>query len=143
MKKWRCTACGYIHTGETPPEQCPKCKIQMVLRELLDEYAGHHELMQQLTEAFQLWRTSEEKLRQLISASSERKEQLELLRYQVSELNELKLGDSELEELDREHSKLSNVGRLQSGCDYILTALYDDENAIQGQLSKIQSELEQ
>ncbi len=27
MKKWRCTACGYIHTGDTPPEQCPKCGI--------------------------------------------------------------------------------------------------------------------
>ena len=27
MKKWRCTACGYICNGENPPEQCPVCKI--------------------------------------------------------------------------------------------------------------------
>jgi len=26
MKKWRCTVCGYIHTGEQPPEKCPVCK---------------------------------------------------------------------------------------------------------------------
>ncbi|MFV0437309.1 MAG: rubredoxin-like domain-containing protein [Desulfopila sp.] len=26
MKKWKCTVCGYIHEGETPPEQCPLCK---------------------------------------------------------------------------------------------------------------------
>jgi len=51
--------------------------------------------------------------------------------------------ESELAELNQEHSRLSNSGRLQTGCDYILTALYDDENAIQGQLSKIQAELEQ
>lgn len=25
MKKWRCTVCGYIHTGEEPPDICPVC----------------------------------------------------------------------------------------------------------------------
>jgi hypothetical protein len=25
MKKWKCTICGYIHTGEEPPEKCPVC----------------------------------------------------------------------------------------------------------------------
>jgi len=24
--KWICTICGYVHTGEEPPEQCPVCK---------------------------------------------------------------------------------------------------------------------
>ena len=26
MKTWRCTVCGYIHKGDSPPEQCPNCK---------------------------------------------------------------------------------------------------------------------
>jgi len=25
MKRWRCSVCGYIHTGEGPPEECPNC----------------------------------------------------------------------------------------------------------------------
>lgn len=25
MKKWRCKVCNYIHTGETPPKECPIC----------------------------------------------------------------------------------------------------------------------
>lgn len=25
MKKWECTLCGYIHEGETPPDECPVC----------------------------------------------------------------------------------------------------------------------
>lgn len=25
-KQWVCTVCGYIHTGDTPPEKCPRCK---------------------------------------------------------------------------------------------------------------------
>ncbi len=26
MAKWKCTVCGYIHEGDTPPETCPVCK---------------------------------------------------------------------------------------------------------------------
>lgn len=26
MKKWVCGICGYVHTGDTPPEACPQCK---------------------------------------------------------------------------------------------------------------------
>lgn len=112
-------------------------------RELLDEYADHLELKQQTANLFHSWRESQDELDRLKTASSERSERLELLRYQVSELHELKLGESELEELDRDHAKLSNAGMLKGGCSLILSSLYDDENAIQGQLSKIQSELEQ
>jgi len=25
MKRWKCTVCGYIHTGPEPPEKCPVC----------------------------------------------------------------------------------------------------------------------
>ncbi len=25
MKKFKCTVCGYVHTGEEPPEKCPVC----------------------------------------------------------------------------------------------------------------------
>ncbi len=27
MKKFRCTVCGYIHEGDTPPEKCPMCGV--------------------------------------------------------------------------------------------------------------------
>ncbi|MDR2468631.1 MAG: NADH peroxidase [Spirochaetaceae bacterium] len=26
MKKWVCVVCGYVHTGDKPPETCPTCK---------------------------------------------------------------------------------------------------------------------
>ena len=26
MKKWVCTVCGYVHTGDQPPAECPTCK---------------------------------------------------------------------------------------------------------------------
>lgn len=27
MKKWKCTVCGYVHEGETAPEECPLCGV--------------------------------------------------------------------------------------------------------------------
>ena len=27
MKKYVCSVCGYVHTGDAPPEQCPVCKV--------------------------------------------------------------------------------------------------------------------
>ncbi len=63
MKKvWRCTVCGYLHEGESPPEVCPVChadasKFELVadqateqsavapkgglLREMLDHFVPH------------------------------------------------------------------------------------------------------
>ncbi|AHF06536.1 flavin reductase [Desulfitobacterium metallireducens] len=32
-KQWRCTVCGYIHTGENPPETCPVCGVDASLFE--------------------------------------------------------------------------------------------------------------
>ena len=26
MKKWVCPVCGYVHEGDQPPAECPKCK---------------------------------------------------------------------------------------------------------------------
>lgn len=37
MKKWQCTVCGYIHTGEAPPENCPVCGAEKSLFVLLTD----------------------------------------------------------------------------------------------------------
>ena len=39
MKKWRCTICGYIHEGDTPPEECPLCKAPAEMFEEVVEEA--------------------------------------------------------------------------------------------------------
>ena len=49
-KDWKCTICGYLHTGATPPDVCPVCqahKFQFILYEKLPE-----SLEQRLKEAF-------------------------------------------------------------------------------------------
>ncbi|WKY48490.1 flavin reductase [Eubacteriaceae bacterium ES3] len=39
MKKWRCTVCNYVHTGDTPPDKCPVCGVGPEKFVLIDEEA--------------------------------------------------------------------------------------------------------
>ncbi|HBV86498.1 MAG TPA: flavin reductase [Desulfosporosinus sp.] len=36
-KRWRCTVCGYIHTGDNPPDICPICGVDASFFELVTE----------------------------------------------------------------------------------------------------------
>jgi len=35
--RWRCTVCGYIHTGAEPPDQCPVCGADKSLFEFIED----------------------------------------------------------------------------------------------------------
>ena len=41
MKKWKCSACGYIHDGDEPPAHCPKCGAIAEKFTLLDDTAAN------------------------------------------------------------------------------------------------------
>ena len=41
MKTWKCTVCGYIHTGEEPPEFCPVCKADKSKFVLISDSGSH------------------------------------------------------------------------------------------------------
>jgi rubredoxin/uncharacterized membrane protein len=40
MKQWKCTVCGYVHTGEEPPDTCPVCGADKSRFVLLEETAA-------------------------------------------------------------------------------------------------------
>ncbi len=41
MKKFRCTVCGHVHTGDTAPESCPLCKAPASkFEEVVESAAG-------------------------------------------------------------------------------------------------------
>ncbi|PIE63099.1 MAG: rubredoxin [Desulfobacter postgatei] len=39
MKKWQCSVCKYIHTGDEPPEKCPVCGVDASKFVLLEDPA--------------------------------------------------------------------------------------------------------
>src|SRR4029077_6357845 len=66
---------------------------------------------------------------ELESQARDRDARLELLRYQVQELQALGLGEGELESITEERARLANRGRLAQGTQAALTQLYEAEPA--------------
>jgi len=110
-------------------------------RDLLDAYAGHLSLITQTDVHFQAWHTCQEKLKQLQTASEDRSARLDLLRYQTNELETLQLQEGETAELDSEHIRLSNMGKLQEVTAQALSRLYDRDGSVQEILAHLSGEL--
>lgn len=89
-------------------------------RRLLDEYAGSQELARQVQLAAQRWRQTRQELQRLSSSGDEQRARHQLLSYQLEELENLALGDNELEQLEQEHKALSNAEQLLSACRQVL-----------------------
>jgi DNA repair protein RecN (Recombination protein N) len=97
-------------------------------RQLLDDFAGHGKLLAELASAYQHWRDLETELLSLQQASSDRDARLELLAYQVKELEALDLGQDELPELETEHKRLANANQLLETGNRVLQVLEENED---------------
>jgi DNA repair protein RecN (Recombination protein N) len=100
-----------------------------VQRNLLDYFGGLVDLSVATSNAFHDWQMLAEKLAALDAANSDRNAHLELLRFQISELDALDLQPGELADLALERSKLQNRGRLAEGVSNALQLLFDAEPA--------------
>jgi DNA repair protein RecN (Recombination protein N) len=105
-------------------------------RDLLDGYAGHGELAAEVAARFRDFRALDERLRRLTAEGAERAARLDLLRYQVDELEALGLDAEAIAELEREHRRLANLGELQATTGGLIVRLYDGEPSLHGELSR-------
>ncbi|NOH79014.1 DNA repair protein RecN [Vibrio sp. RE86] len=112
-----------IH-GQHAHHQLMKSEYQMAM---LDQYAGHSNLLKSTRNAYQTWRQADNSLKQLKENSAANLAQKQLLEYQIKELNELSLGEDEYEELEQEHKRLSNSGELASTCQQAIELIYEGE----------------
>jgi DNA repair protein RecN (Recombination protein N) len=87
---------------------------------LLDAYAGASELARQVQLAAVRWRQTRQELERISSTSEEQRARHQLLSYQLEELENLALGEQELEQLEQEHKNLSNAEQLLSACRLVI-----------------------
>jgi len=99
-------------------------------RALLDQYAGATSQASKTRNAFHDWRTLNKKLLQLTEQSDEQTARIQLLSYQIEELNQLSPMEGELEQLEQEQKQLANAADiLTSGQQLMyLTAEGDGDN---------------
>ena len=112
-------------------------------REILDGYAGLTETVQDLATHYQQWKSLEDRLQALRHQSADREARVELLRYQVKELDALALEPGEVPVLEEEHARLTNGAELLEGVQAVAQSVYDDdENAVARQLARAVGKLD-
>lgn len=100
-----------------------------IQRYLLDQYANHIPLTEQIQELHQEWQQLNQTLMQLRNSIQSDKAQWEFLAFQLQELKQLQLTENEFEKLNVEHKKLSVADELLQRIQFVLLRLSDNENA--------------
>ncbi|MCF7990775.1 MAG: DNA repair protein RecN [Thiohalocapsa sp.] len=111
-------------------------------RALLDGYGGLAGATAEVAEHYRKFKDLDERWRALTAARDERAARIDLLRFQVDELDGLALADGELDELDAEQRRLANLGSLQSTAAALVDLLYEGDTALRDQLGHAAGELE-
>ncbi len=109
-------------------------------RRLLDEFVGASELARQVQLAAQRWRQTRQELERISSSGDEQRARHQLLSYQMEELENLALGEHELDELEQEHKSLTNAESLLGACRHVieLCAESDSGNVLSALTASLQ-----
>ena len=109
-------------------------------RELVDSYAQHDDILDNVKDAYSQWRDKQRTLKTLQDQAQQREDRLQLLTYQVRELDEFAIEEGEFEELETEHKRLSNGQSLLEQAQTSVYNLYENDEG--NALSVIQSSIE-
>ncbi len=106
-------------------------------RELLDEFAGMQPLAKEVAKAFRSWQEKDAKWREFRDNRAALMEKADLLQFQIRELDALSPQAGELESLERDHKKLSNVEGLLKRGQQALEALSDGDDNLVDQVASV------
>ena len=112
-------------------------------RLLLDDFGGHHALLDRIADTAGRWQALRRELAGLTAPDTDRASRLDFLRFQLGELEGLALGADEPEQLAAEQRRLANAGSILDGCRRALEWLEgDDERSVAGLFDRIRRDLE-
>ena len=112
-------------------------------REILDDYAGLTAAVAELGGHYEALKTLETRREALARQAGDRGARVELLRYQVQELDALNLTREEIPEIEAEHARLAHGAELVEGVQAAVQTLSDDEEvAVVGQLARLSAKVE-
>ena len=100
-----------------------------VQRDLLDHFADLIDLRTATERSFEIWQSLATRLHDLESADADRESRLDLLQFQLGELDALDLQENETNALQSERQKLQNSGKLADGVSGVLQNIYDNDTA--------------
>lgn len=104
---------------------------------MLDAYAGAEASAAAWREAWRAWRTKVQELEDLRRAESASEQELELLRYQVSEIDSANLKPGEESDLEDRWRRASNASRLVETAGHAVNLLSNDDGILE-RLAEVQ-----
>src|SRR5687768_8290495 len=104
---------------------------------MLDEFAGLTAMRQQVSTAFREWKRLQSEFDAFQMDERERTARVDLLKFQVGELDKVKLRAGEDEELETTRRVLSSADKLQRLCSEAYGVLYDSDEAALARLGTV------
>ena len=99
-----------------------------VQRDLLDHFGDLHDKRQATQACFERWQTLQHRLDSLRAADADRASRLDLLAFQLSELDALEFKEGEFAGLQAERQKLKHSGTLAAGVVAALHRLSEEDS---------------
>lgn len=111
--------------------------------ELLDSFAGHTALRNEVAESYERLSGLQRELAALRKDSAEKFQLVDTLQFQIAELERAQLSLAEDERLEEERRRLANVEKLTTLCQSSYTRIYEDDDAALARLRLTVKEIEE
>ncbi len=100
-----------------------------IQRQLLDDYAQNQILLKEIKKQYRQWQSKSDEYNRLKAAAEDSAARIELLRFQVKELEQLEVKENEIQSLNQEHDRLANAGQILDSCQNSIHVLYEAEDS--------------
>ena len=112
-------------------------------RQMLDEFAENQTLLGKVKQTWQDWNQINTRYQSLLTENEDHLAKLDLLRFQVDEMEKLDLQENEARQIDDEHNRLANAEQLQQTAGAAQQQIYEDEQSLYSTLGGIIQSFEQ
>ncbi len=103
---------------------------------VIDAVAGNQDLLSIYRKAYKSYRTTQSRLRELISQSEQNKTDLDYFQFQFDELEKARLAPGEQEELEQEQSELTHAEEIKRSLLLCIGILSENEPSVAVQLKE-------
>lgn len=111
--------------------------------EFLDAFGLNQALLHEVSQTFHQWEGLGRQLDQLRRSEQQRQQRLDLLRFQMADIEKLQLRPGLDEELARERRLLSTAERRYQACQQSYQLLYEQEDSLLGGVSRLEKMLQE
>ena len=102
------------------------CK-KNVQRDLLDHFGGLSVTKNKIKRIFNEWKELSDQLAEMIAGKTNKEDRIDLLSFQLKELDELALKPGEYDSLNSEFKKISNIEKINKGINSLIDCLQSNE----------------